>query len=460
MVVVGAALLIAAGTVKAQLGRGAEHEAIGYSKTAPTDSIARLQKRIDSGAVTLKFDPTWGYLPAVLEALNVPVSSQGLVFSKTSLQVDRIGPWAPRALYFNDDVYLGWVQGGPIMEVASIDPTLGTVFYSLPQNPDARPRFVREGSTCLICHDSASSTGGVPGLIVRSVIPDRHGYALASLHDGSTTDGTPIDARWGGWYATGTGAAPHMGNVMAPALSHEVGNVRQYVAGAPLKPVGSVARLDDHFDTTAYLSRHSDMVGLMILSHQARVHNLITIAGYEARIALHEESAGTGGERSTLRDNTLRRVKASAEPLVRAMLFDDEVALAGQIRGTSSFVSDFESRGPRDTRGRTLRDLDLRQRLFTLSAQLPDLFRIVQRAPGDREVVRVSPLPRGVERRRQLDRTHLRAATEGDSADSRRDEARLRSLIVRYELATVSRSSRCSASQRAVASTLCVFRDA
>lgn len=365
-IVAAAGLAAAGGVVRAQLGRGAEHEAIAYSTSVPTDPIAHLQQRIDSGAVTLTFDPTWGYLPSVLDALDVPVSSQGLVFSKTSLQVDRIGPWAPRALYFNDDVYLGWVQGGPIMEVAAVDPKLGTVFYSLLQDGETKPRFVREGSTCLICHDSASSTGGVPGLIVRSVVPDRHGYALASLHDGSTTDGTPISARWGGWYATGTGVAPHMGNVMAPALSHEVGNVRQYVASAPVKPVGSVERLDDRFDTSAYLTSDSDMVGLMILSHQARLHNLITIAGYEARIALHEEQVrAAGGELAAARDNTMRRVKASAEPLVRAMLFADEVALAGPLRGTSSFVADFEERGPRDRRGRSLRDLDLRERLFT-----------------------------------------------------------------------------------------------
>ena len=363
-VVVTAGLAIAGGAANAQLGRGAEHEAIAYSATTPTDAIARLQQRLASGAVTLNFDAKWGYLPSVLEALDVPVSSQGLVFSKTSLQVDRIGPWAPRALYFNDDVYLGWVQGGPIMEVASVDPKLGTVFYSLPQDPEAKPRFVREGSTCLMCHDSASVTGGVPGLIVRSVVPDRHGYPLASLHDGSSTDGTPIDTRWGGWYATGSAAARHMGNVMAPALSHEVGNVRQYVARTPLKPVGTVATLDDHFDTDVYMSSHSDMVALLILTHQARVHNLITIAGYEARIALFEESNRQGARALSARDNTLRRVKASAEPLVRAMLFADEVPLAG-IRGSSSFAADFQTRGPRDARGRSLRQLDLEHRLFT-----------------------------------------------------------------------------------------------
>ena len=92
-----AGLALTAGAVRGQLARGAEHEAIAYSKSTPTDPITRLQEQIDSGAVTLKFDSTWGYLPALLKALDIPVSSQGLVFSKTSLQVDRIGPWAPRA---------------------------------------------------------------------------------------------------------------------------------------------------------------------------------------------------------------------------------------------------------------------------------------------------------------------------------------------------------------------------
>jgi hypothetical protein len=360
--VLSAGLAIAADAVNAQLGRGAEHEAIAYSKSTPTDRIAQLQQRLDSGDVTLKFDEKWGYLPSVLHALDIPVSSQGLVFSKTSLQVDRIGPWAPRALYFNDDVYLGWVQGGSIVEVASVDPKLGTVFYSLPQDPETKPRFVREGSTCLICHDSASVTGGVPGLIVRSVVPDRHGYALGSLHEGSTTDATPINVRWGGWYATGSAGAPHLGNAFAPALSHEVGNVRQYVAKTPLKPAEGIDSLEGRFDTEPYLSAHSDMVALLVLTHQAQVHNLMTAAGFEARVALFDEHARVSDPAS--RQNTLRRVKAAAEPLVRAMLFADEVPLPGRVGGTSSFTADFEARGVRDARGRSLRKLDLERRLF------------------------------------------------------------------------------------------------
>ena len=66
-----------------------------------------------------------------------------------------------------------------------------------------------------------------------------------------------------------------------------------------------------------------------------------------------------------MHENTRRRIKAATEPLVRAMLFADEVALSSPIRGTSTFAADFEARGPRDARGRTLRDLDLQHRLFT-----------------------------------------------------------------------------------------------
>ena len=181
----------------AQYQSAAEHPAIAYSKSAPTDAVARLQQSIDSGATTLDFDEHRGYLPAVLKALKVPVSSQGLVFSRTSLQVDHIAPWSPRAIYFSDDVYVGWVQDGPIMEIASVDPKLGAVFYTVAQERGEKPAIARQTRTCLQCHDSASSTGGVPGFIMRSVIADRHGYPV-SADLGATTDQTPVADRWGG----------------------------------------------------------------------------------------------------------------------------------------------------------------------------------------------------------------------------------------------------------------------
>jgi len=217
-----------------------------------------------------------------------------------------------------------------------------------------------------MCHDSASTTGGVPGLIVRSVIPDRHGYALGSVHEGPTTDATPIVSRWGGWYVTGNAAGQsHMGNVKSPALSHEVGNARQYLAKGSVKPGPGITSVARFFDTEDYLSSHSDAVALMVLTHQAHLHNLLTIANYEARIALHEEEArAISTAPGAHPESTLRRVKNSAEPVVRAMFFANEAPLAGAISGTSSFASEFMARGPRDGRGRSLRELNLERRLF------------------------------------------------------------------------------------------------
>ncbi len=342
----------AAGAV-AQLPTSADHDAIAYATSAPGDAIARLQARIDAGEVTLTYDEARGYLPSLLEHLNVPTSSQGLVFSRTSLQLDRIAPWSPRAIYFNDDVYVGWVQGGAIIEVASVDPKLGAVFYSLPQAQETRPRFARETHTCLVCHDSSSVTGGVPGLIVRSVIPDRYGYGLAPVGKGITTDQTPLHERWGGWYVTGThGQQTHMGNVIAPVLSHEVGNMKSYLAAAKLPSGDNVTDLRGRVDVEPYLTPHSDIVAMMVLAHQATIHNLITRAGYEGRVAERE-----GGLSET-------RIRNAAEPLVRGLLFVKEAPLTAPLKGTSGFTEEFGARGPRDTKGRSLRDLDLERRLF------------------------------------------------------------------------------------------------
>ena len=344
-----------------------EQGAIAYASTAPTDAVSRLQRDLDEGRTTLEFDPKHGYLPSVLSHLHVPVSSQGLVFSRTSLQVDHIAPWAPRAVYFNDDVYVGWVQGGPIMEVADADPKLGGVFYTLEQQPGEHPKFERQTSTCLQCHDSSSITGGVPGFILRSVFPDRYGYVITPIGEGPTTDRTPIDQRWGGWYVTGTlGGQPNMGNTFAPLLAHDVDNVKRTLAAAREASTGDVTDLKGRVSTKPYLSASSDAVALMVLAHQSHVHNLITIANYEERKAAYDRQLlrQSSSDSAAADDQLDLRVRTAAERLLRGLLFAKEAPLAGPIAGTSSFASDFEALGPRDHRGRSLRDFDLKARLF------------------------------------------------------------------------------------------------
>jgi hypothetical protein len=348
-----AALMIVAlgGLAAAQMPSVAERPGIAYSTSAPADAVANLQRQIDAGAVTLEFDGQHGYLSSVLRALKVPVSSQGLVFSKTSLQLDRIAPWTPRAVYFNDDVYVGWVQNGPIMEVATADPKLGAVFYTLDQRQTAHPVFERQSRTCLICHDSAAVTGGVPGFIMRSIYADRYGYAIPNARENVTTDQTPLAQRWGGWYVTGSvGDQRHMGNVIAPVTAHEISNVASYESKVDLAAKANVTDLSGFFNTKPYLSPHSDAVALMVLAHQTHIHNLITLAGYAARSGSPDQ-----------------QILAAADRLAKGLLLAKETTLTAPVAGTSSFAKEFAGQGPRDHEGRSLRDLDLDQRLFRYS---------------------------------------------------------------------------------------------
>ncbi len=368
---IGAAVVLVPFTtvVLAQLPSSEDHEAIGYSNATANDAVTRLQQKIDSGEVKLKFDPAHGYLPSVLKNLDIPVSSQGLIFSRTSLQVDHIAPWTPRAVYFNDDTYVGWVQNGPIMEVATADPKLGGVFYTLEEKETEHPVFQRQGQMCLQCH-SSSATGGVPGFIVRSVFTDRYGYPVSTLSEGATTDRTPIKDRWGGWYVTGTsGDQRHMGNLMSSMLVNEITNVKTQIQNLDYASAENVTDLKGRVSTKPYLAPSSDMVAVMVLTHQTYVHNLITNASYEARKALYDEqlalqARGDAQPSSGHLETTMVRIQSAAERLVKGLLFAKEAPLTAPIKGTSTFAADFASRGPKDSRGRSLREFDLKQRLF------------------------------------------------------------------------------------------------
>src|SRR5687767_1703536 len=99
-----------------------EQEPIRYSKTQPENCVSRLFERINAGEVKLAYEGHFGYLRSLLAELEVPVSSQMLVFSKTSLQRHRISARTPRALYFGDDVYVGFCQQGDVLEISAVDP--------------------------------------------------------------------------------------------------------------------------------------------------------------------------------------------------------------------------------------------------------------------------------------------------------------------------------------------------
>jgi len=336
-----------------------EQDPIKYSQSTPDNIITRLQAEIDAGRVTLRYEDHFGYLRSALEALRVPQSSQMLVFSKTSLQRERIAPRTPRAIYFNDDVYVGFCQNGDVMEVSAVDPRLGAVFYTLDQRDPDRPRFSRQGDNCLICHAS-SNTQHVPGHLVRSVYPDSRGFPLLASGTFRIDHTSPIENRWGGWYVTGThGAQKHLGNLIAEARTRpeDVDNS----TGMNVKELG------DRFRTTSYLTPHSDIVALMVLEHQVEGHNLLTRASFLTRQALYFEKSLNSElkeDKDKRWDSTTARIRSACEPLVRYLLFSKEARLSESMLGTSEFAAEFQTAGVRDSRSRSLRDLDLTRRLF------------------------------------------------------------------------------------------------
>lgn len=336
-----------------------DDEPINYSTATSHDPIAQLQDAIDSDKFELRFDAQKGYLPAVLEALEISPSTQMLVFSKTSFQARRINPKHPRALYFRDNAYVGWVQQGDVVEVASVDPKLGPIFYTLDQQRVDHPRFVRDKGQCMTCHAS-SRTKGVPGLLVRSVFPDRGGYPILGSGTFNIDHTSPLKHRWGGWYVTGNhGDQRHMGNEVV------VDKSQPELLDTPLG--SNVTDLSSRLDVTPYLTPHSDIVALMVLEHQSQMQNLITRAAFEARSAMwYDAIMNKALDRPAehLSDSTGRRIDSAVEKLVKSLLFCDEAELTAPIQGTSKFTEEFARRGPFDAQGRSLREFDLQTRLF------------------------------------------------------------------------------------------------
>ena len=319
-----------------------DEDTINYSKSSATGPIARLQERIDKGEVKLKKQGASGYLLSLLEELKVPTSSQMLVFSKTSFQRERISPRNPRALFFNDDVYVGWVPGSPLLEVSVADPKLGGVFYTLEQAETARPKFVRMDQ-CLECHASAK-TMGVPGQVIRSFATDDDGVVDLATGTSLVNHRTPLEERWGGWYVTGThGNQLHRGNLIGKAAFARQEKEPNYL--------GNLTALDPFFEIARYPSPYSDIVALMVLEHQTHLHNFLTRLNYESTLALQQYGH-------------LNYLKNATEAFLKYLLFCEEAPLSAPVKGASEFASWFAQQGPKDKQGRSLREFDLKTRIF------------------------------------------------------------------------------------------------
>jgi hypothetical protein len=336
-----------------------ERAPINYSESEPNNPISQLQERLNNGTAKLEYEDHFGYLRSVLRELAVPQSSQMLVFSKTSLQARRIWPQKPRAIYFNDDVYVGFCQAGDVIEVSVADPELGAVFYTLDQEPDDKPAIRRQTDNCLMCHGS-SATGNVPGHLVRSVYPDPQGQPILSAGSFRIDHTSPLEKRWGGWYVTGThGQMKHLGNLII--RGRDVPDKIDNTTGMNRR------ELPASVDAERYLTLHSDIAALMVLEHQVQGHNLLTRANFLTRTALFQQeelNRAMGKPQGERWDSTTSRIKDAGEPLVKFLLMSGEAQLRSKLTGTSTFADEFAALGPRDSKGRSLRELDLQRRMF------------------------------------------------------------------------------------------------
>lgn len=340
-----------------------ERAPILYHETEPDTVVTRLFANAEPGG-PLASGTDREILESLLDALGVPIESQVLVYSKTSAQNSRITPETPRAIYYSDDVYVGWVQGGEI-ELASFDERLGMVFHLVhmtSREPSAPPELTRDRS-CLNCH-AGSSNHNFPGLMVRSVFPSASGQPLFQAGTFHTRQDSPIEERWGGWYVTGSvEESAHMGNSIATGDRRAV-----EVSLEPLAD-GPVDQLDAFFDTEPYLHEgRSDVVALMMLEHQVGVHNALVEANLTTRSTLHRhrEMQKAFGESSDapLSETNDRILTHLADRVLEEMLYVGEIEAPGGIEGASAFREAFERDRVDNSDGRSLRDFRLYGRLM------------------------------------------------------------------------------------------------
>ncbi len=337
-----------------------EQPPLRYSATPASNAVSALQARLTAGTWSPPGTTERDRLRAVLDVLGVPVESQVLVFSKTSLQRALIGPRRPRAVYFSEDCYVGWVPGG-LIEVAVTDPVLGVAFYRVDPRDRAGMRIERDPD-CLSCH-GAALTRHWPGLIVRSVFPDATGEPLTAAGSFLIGHESPLAERWGGWYVTGlSGSLRHLGNVTAHLQGRDA--VLDRAAGANL------TNLSRFFPVTDYLRPDSDIVALLVLEHQTGMMNRLVTGTLRVRqwLAYQQNLQRERGE--PVSDEPVgaarRVVESEARRILEYLLFCGEAAFPPEgIRGGSAFAEAFLRHRRPDAHGRSLKDFDLRTRLFT-----------------------------------------------------------------------------------------------
>lgn len=314
-----------------------------YRQRVPKDRFTGLKAALESGEIALERSSEKAFLVSLLKALDVPVTSQMLVFSTTSLQLGLISPSNPRALYFNEDIYVGYVPRGRI-EIVSLDPELGGIFYLCDIPNENRPFRAERSERCMNCHVS-DETRFVPGLVIKSVIPGPGGGSLDAYRSGETGHSIPFSERFGGWHVTGRhGITNHWGNLTGRLTAGNLTTISN--------PPGA------RFSFEKYPVATSDILPQLLHEHQAGFVNRVVEAAYRARTALHTSEGQLTQEQAAELDEQARIV-------TRYILFADEAPLPpGGVEEDAAYKADFLRTRRATSDGIALKDFDLKTRLF------------------------------------------------------------------------------------------------
>jgi hypothetical protein len=314
-----------------------------YHTTPLKDRFTKLKADLESRRIPLDHSSEKAFVLSLLKALDIPASSQMLVFSTTSLQLRFITPRNPRAIFFNDGLYVGYIPGAKI-EILSMDPELGAIFYMFDIPRDSRPIAVERSERCVNCH-TKEDTGFVPGIVIKSVIPGPTGGSLKTFRREQTGHGIPFSERFGGWYVTGDrGLAGEWANIIGRYSGDDISK--------------TVVKPGEQFEFSKYPVATSDVLPQLVHEHQAGAANRILQASYRARTAFHLD-------KGKLTPAHFAELDEQARIVVRYLLFADEVPLPPDgIEGDTAFKADFQKAARVGSGGASLREFDLRTRLF------------------------------------------------------------------------------------------------
>jgi len=334
-----------------------ELEPHGYFSKDAKDPVTLLMKRVQRGEILIKDPNGKPLVERLLRELGLNKDTQVLVFSRTSLQRREVSYSNPRALYFNESVYLGWMPNGRI-EIASFDPELGPIFYFQRELDDTSSPLLERSRSCLGCH-AGDATNFLPGSLGRSVYPDKSGRSLRSIDDYRRSGHhIPLHDRYGGWFVSGNhGTMRHMGNAIATREQGEVTINREQFA--------NLEKLDRFFSTEAYPAPGSDIAALLVFDHQVTMHHRLVEAAYRARQSLFDSKLDPKEtDLSKLsKGRSIDEFIEGRDKVVDYLLFRNETPIP-KVSCDPGFRRAFTANRIADSRKRSLKDLRLDGRIF------------------------------------------------------------------------------------------------